>query len=919
MTIQTFENFFSPKSVAVVGASDTPGRVGYAVIRNMVAGGFQGRIHPVNSARKKINGIKAYRDLASVSEAIDLAVIATPIESVRTVIADCAAAGIGSAIVLSAGGKETGTAGERIEKEILEAARQAPLRMIGPNCVGVISTAAHLNTSFLDRMPPAGDIAFISQSGGMCLAILDRAASERIGFRHFVSVGSMLDVDFGDVINYCGGDTGVRAIVLYVENINNARKFMSAARAVSRVKPIIALKAGCSQAGAAAAYSHTGALAGADDVYRAAFARAGITQVDTIEELFDCTELMAKQSLPTGPRLAVITNGGGPGVMAMDAIERVGLQPARLSAETMARLDAVLPAFWSHGNPIDIIGDASPERWRQAVEICAADPGIDGLIIIFIPQALSHAAAVSNAVIDYLQQKPKFPVFAVWMGGESVAPSVYQFNTRGYPTFETPERAVVAFQRLYTHRTRQTMLQEIPGRFSTELTVDTKRCQGLVEKQLAAGHQSLGEIEAKQILAAYGISVNPVKLAMTPAEAVELADQIGYPVVLKIVSPDIIHKSEAGGICLSVANAEAVKKAYDQLITNATREQPQSSITGVSVQPMLYGADYELILGSRRDPVFGPAIVFGAGGIFTEILRDRAIGLPPLNRALARQLIETTRISTLLKGYRGQPAVSLEHLEETLIRLSRLVTDFPEIAELDINPAIVVGDRIRAVDARIRLEASPEKSPEHLVISPYPQHLEERAVTRNGLHLLIRPIKPEDAPLFGALFSTLSPESIYFRFFSPMKRISPEMLARFTQIDYDRDMALVAIAESAQGEEMMGAARLIREPILTKAEFSIMVADALHGLGIGATLLRKLIAAARTLGIETLVGYVLSGNTQMLRLGRQTGFSQRTNREMGALELTIDIPSADITVSETDTVAVAMVEASNHRRKTMTV
>jgi len=919
MTMTTLEKFFSPRSVAVVGASNTPGRVGYAVIRNLVSGGFQGHIYPVNPARKKINGIRAFPDLASIAETIDLAVVATPIETAQAVIQDCAKAAVDSAIVLSAGGKEIGTDGERIEKELLETARQNRLRIIGPNCVGIISSAAKLNTSFLDRMPPAGDIAFISQSGAMCLAILDRAARDRIGFRHFVSIGSMLDVDFGDMLNYCGGDSGVRAIVLYVENITKARKFMSAARAVSRIKPIIVLKAGRSQAGAAAAYSHTGALAGADDIYRAAFARAGITQVDTTEELFDCTELLAKQPLPAGPRLAVITNGGGPGVMAMDAIERMGLEPAHLSSDTMARLDAVLPAFWSHGNPIDIIGDASPERWRQAVEICSTDPDIDGLIIIFVPQALSQAAAVSNAVIDYLQQKPKFPVFAVWMGGESVAPSVYQFNTRGYPTYETPERAVAAFQRLHTHRIRQKMLQEIPGRFSTELTVDTKRCQGLVEKHLAAGHHALGEIDAKQILAAYGIPVNPVKLAGTPAEAVQLANQIGYPVVLKIVSPDIVHKSEAGGICLSIATAEAVKSAYDQLITNAAREQPRASITGVSVQPMLYGADYELILGSRHDPVFGPAIVFGAGGIFTEILRDRAIGLPPLNRALARQLIESTHISTLLKGYRGQPAVPLEHLEECLIRLSRLVTDFPEITELDINPAIVVGDRIRAVDARMRLEASHKKAPGHLAISPYPQHLEERTVTRSGLHLLIRPIKPEDAPLFDALFSTLSPESIYFRFFSPLKRISPEMLARFTQIDYDRDMALVAIAESAQGEEMLGAARLIREPSLTKAEFSIMVADALHGMGIGASLLRKLISAARTLGIDTLVGYVLSDNTQMLRLGRQTGFSQKTNREMGALELTIDIPSADITVCETDTVDVATVDTSNHRRTALTV
>ena len=890
MTLQPLEKFFSPRSVAIIGASDTPGRVGYAVIRNLIAGGYRGQVYPVNSGKQTINGLRAYPNLAAIGEAVDLAVIATPLETTREVIEDCGLTGVDSAIVLAAGGKETGAGGAQLEGNILAAARQSGVRIIGPNCVGVISTAANLNTSFLDRMPPTGSIAFISQSGAMCLAILDRAAREHIGFRHFISIGSMLDVDFGDLLNYCCADSGCRSIVLYVENITQARKFMSAARAASRVKPIIVLKAGRSQAGAKAAFSHTGALAGSDGVYRAAFARAGITQVDTIEELFDCTELLAKQPFPTGSRLAVITNGGGPGVVAMDAIDRLGLIPAQLSGETMNRLDGVLPSFWSHGNPIDIIGDASPERWRQALEICAADPGIDGLIIIFIPQALSNALAVSNAIIDYLKRKPKFPVFPVWMGGTTVDQAVYQFNLQGYPTYSTPERAVAAFQRLDAHRRRQKMLQEIPGCFSSELTVDRPRAQGFIDQQMGAENFVLGELEAKPILAAYGIPINPVKLANTPAEAVRLADQIGYPVVLKIVSPDIVHKSEAGGVCLSLETAAAVEAAYARLVNTAA----DAAITGVSVQPMLPGAGYELIIGARRDPVFGPVVIFGAGGIFTEILRDRTIALPPLNRALARQMIEGTRLAPLLKGYRGQTAVSLEVIEEVLIRVGRLVTDFPEIAELDINPVMVVGDRLRAADARIRLEACPEVAPDHLVISPYPHQLEERVVTRSGLHLLIRPIKPEDAPLFAELFQKLSSESIYFRFFSPLKRISPEMLARFTQIDYGRDMALVAMAEALQGEEMLGAARLIRESALNnRAEFSIMVADALHGQGIGAALLGKLIAAARTLGIQTVVGYVLADNTYMLRLGRKTGFRQRHNHEMGAIELTIDIPTAD--------------------------
>jgi acetyltransferase len=913
MTMQPLEKFFSPRSIAIIGASDTPGRVGYAVIRNMVSGGYKGKIYPVNSGRQTVNGLKAYPTLTAIGDPIDLAVVATPIEAVQGVIEDCQRVGVDSAIVLSAGGKETGAAGANLENGILEAGKRGGIRIIGPNCVGVISTPTSLNTSFLDRMPPVGNIAFISQSGAMCLAIIDRAARERIGFRHFVSIGSMLDVDFGDLLNYCCGDSGCRSIVLYVENITQARKFMSAARAASRVKPIIVLKAGRSQAGAAAAFSHTGAMAGSDDVYRAAFARAGITQVDTIEELFDCTELIAKQPFPAGPRLAVVTNGGGPGVVAMDAIDRLGLTSAQLSPETMDRLDAILPPFWSHGNPIDIIGDASPERWRQAVEICAADQGIDGLIIIFIPQALSNALAVSNAIIDYLKQKPKFPVFPVWMGGESVAQAVYQFNLQGYPTYDTPERAVAAFQRLHTHRLRQKMLQEIPGRFSSELMVDRPRAQSFMDRMMVTKNLTLGELEAKPILAAYGIPVNPVRLARTPNEAVGLAGQIGYPVVLKIVSPDIVHKSDAGGVCLSLESAAAVDGAYAQLIRNAA----DACITGVSVQPMLQGADYELIIGARRDPVFGPVIVFGAGGIFTEILHDRTIALPPLNRALARQMIEETRIATLIKGYRRQAAVSLEHLEEVLIRVSQLVTDFPEIAELDINPAMVVGNRIRAADARIRIEPCRGSAPDHLVISPYPHQLEERIVTRRGLHLLIRPIKPEDAPLFVALFHKLSQESIYFRFFSPLKHIPPEMLARFTQIDYDRDMALVAIAETPDGEDILGAARLIRESIANRAEFSVMVADDLHGQGIGAALLRKLIVSARRLEIQTLVGFVLPDNTQMLRLGRKAGFRQQNNREMGAIELTIDIPTADAAMLSAD--AVPVPGASSRHSETTTV
>lgn len=888
MATPLLEGFFSPQSIAVIGASDTPGRIGYAVLRNLVAGGFKGRIYPVNPDQQKVNGLRAFPTLSRIDETVDLAVVASAAESVPGLIEEAGRVGVKRALVLSAGGKENGRDGHERNQHILQAARAGGLRIIGPDGVGIISAASSLNASFLDRMPPAGPIAFISQSGAMGLAILDRAAREHIGFRHFVSIGAMLDVDFGDLLNTFSGDREVRAIVLYVETLTQARKFMSAARAVSRIKPVIVLKAGRSRAEAPAS-PNSDTLADTDAIYRAAFARAGITQVETIEELFDCTELIAKQPLPAGPRLAVITNGGGPGTVALDALERMGLEAAHLSEETLRRLDAFLPVNWGRRNPIAIVGEGPPEHWRRAVEVCSADPGVDGLLVIFVPQVFSNAGIAAAAIIDFLNKKPKIPVFAVWMGGESVAPAAFQFNSQGIATYATPERAVAAFHRLHAHRTRQKMLQEIPGRFSAELTVDRTRARQWIDRMLAENRLALGEIDAKQVLAAYGIPVTPVKLARTAEEAVRLADQIGYPVVLKIVSPDIVRKSEVAGVCLALENSAAVAAAYRRLTAGARNLKPPAEVKGVSVQPMLCGADIELMLGSRRDPLFGPVVVFGTGGLYGEILTDRAIGLPPLNRALARQMIDATRIAVLLKGYRGRPAVSSEHLEEVLIRLSRLVADCPEIVALDINPAMVMGQRLRAVDARIRLAPCRETAPHHLVISPYPHHLEERTVTRDGMALLIRPIKPEDAPQFVDLFNRLSQESIYFRFFSPLKRIPPEMLAGFTQIDYDRDMAFVAMTASSAGDTMLGAVRLIRDPTLSQAEFSIMVADDLHGQGIGAALLRKLIVAAHGLGLQTLVGYVLADNKQMLALARKVGFRQRMNREMGAIELTIDV------------------------------
>ncbi|MGD9366186.1 MAG: bifunctional acetate--CoA ligase family protein/GNAT family N-acetyltransferase [Desulfobacteraceae bacterium] len=891
MGLFNLDKIFRPRSIAVIGAGEKPGTIGRALMHNLTDGGFEGDLWPVNPNYADIFGLKAHGTIGEIGAPVDLAVIATPIATVPEIVAACSARKVGGAIVISAGGKEIGAEGSAIEDRIRTEARKGGLRIVGPNCLGIICPVRKLNASFAADMPNAGKLAFISQSGAICTAILDLAFKERIGFSHFVSIGSMLDVDFGDLIDYLGYETGVSSILLYIENLTNIRKFMSAARAVSRIKPIVVLKAGRSAAGARAAASHTGAMAGEDAVYDAAFDRAGVVRVNTIDELFDCAELMAKQPRPRGPRLAIITNGGGPGVMATDALARHGLEPAPLDRQTLEDLDRVLPQFWSRNNPIDILGDASPQRYAQVLQICTQCKGVDGVLVMMVPQALTEPAAVARELIALLKDR-KQPIFTSWMGGRDVAPAMELLNQAGIPTYETPERAIGAFVHMARYARNLEMAREVPPRLTRHITVQGEQARAMIQKGMRQTEGFLTETDAKAVLEAYGIRINPTEPAADMDGAVHQAEKMGYPVAMKVVSPDIIHKTEANGVQLDLRSTEDVRRAYQVIMDGARAYKPDAEIRGVALQPYIDRPDYEILLGAKHDANFGPVILFGSGGIFTEVVKDRAIALPPLNQLLVKRLMEETRIHRLLHGYRNRPPVDMEQLTEMILRLAQLAIDFPEIAELDLNPVVVKNGHPQAVDARILLKPDAVVSPLHLVISPYPAHYETAQETRSGLNILIRPIRPEDAQLFAELFKALSPTTIYYRFFTYMKSLSPEMLARMTQIDYDREMALVAIDRSADREQMLGAARIIADPDGRKAEFSVLVGDPWQGKGIGAKLLEHLLYIARQRNIEHIWGCVLKENVTMLRLGKKAGFATCFNREEDVYDLTIDLPTA---------------------------
>jgi acetyltransferase len=887
---------FAPHSVALVGATDRPGSVGRAVLWSLVSSPFGGTVYPISDKRTSVLGIKAYKSVADLPEAVDLAVVVTPAATVPQIIGDCVDAGVRGAIVISAGFKEHGDQGKELERQILERIQGTGLRLIGPNCLGVMNPISGLNATFASTIARPGNVGFISQSGALCTAILDWARKEMVGFSAFVSVGSMLDVDWGDLIDYLGNDPRTQSIIMYMESVGDARSFLSAAREVSLNKPIIVIKAGRTEAAAQAAASHTGALTGSDEVLEAAFRRCGVLRVQTIADLFYMAEVLAKQPRPKGPRLAIVTNAGGPGVLAADGLLSNGGQLAQLSAESMQALDQLLPPHWSHNNPIDVLGDALPDRYAKVVDIAAHDPNIDGLLGIICPQGMAGPTATAEHLKPYAHSTGK-PVLASWMGGTDVAAGTDILNQAGIPTFQFPDTAARVFCYMWRYSYVLRGLYETPVlRGEADEGPDRARAQGLIENARRAGRTLLTEVESKQLLAAYGLPTVQTEVAATEDEAAAQANSIGYPVVVKLLSETITHKTDVGGVHLNLRDEAAVRGAYRGIQTSVREKAGEGHFLGVTVQPMLKLEGYELIVGSSVDPQFGPVLLFGAGGQLVEVFKDRALSLPPLNTTLARRMMEQTRIFPALEGVRGRKAVDLAALEEFLVRFSQLVVEQRRIREIDINPVLALPERIVALDARIVLhdpEIPDDKLP-RLAIRPYPVRYVKPWTMKNGEPVTIRPIRPEDEPLLIRLHQALSERTVYLRYFQPLKlsqRTAHERLTRICFIDYDREMVFVVEHKKEDGHaEAIAIGRLSKlRGGSDEAELAVLVDDRYQGQGLGTELYRRLVAVARDEKLKRVVCTVLAENREMRAICKTLGFKMDSDFEDGTVRAELEV------------------------------
>ncbi len=873
MTVRNLNYLFRPKSVAVIGASNKPRSVGATVLANLLQGGFAGPIMAVNPKYKTLADLPVYPNVNALPTTPDLAVICTPPATIPGLLAELGERGTKAAVVLTAGlSQVVDQHGLSLKSAMLEAARPHLLRILGPNCVGLIVPGIGLNASFAHTNALRGRLAFVSQSGALTTAVLDWANSKGIGFSHFISLGDSADVDFGDVLDYLGSDPDTGAILLYAESIRAARKFMSAARASARNKPVLIVKAGRAPEGAKAAASHTGALAGADDVYDAAIRRAGMLRVYSMEDLFNAAETLARSHSVNGDQLIIMTNGGGAGVLAADAVAMGQGQLATLSEDTLRQLDEVLPSTWSHGNPIDIIGDAPIERYVNTLKILQQQPPSESILFIHAPTAIVPSAEIAQALVELIRQSSR-NVFACWLGGDAVAEARQIFQQAGIPTYDTPEQAVWAFLQLVNYRHNQDMLMEMPASAPVEFTPAVDKARSVVQAALASGRNMLTEFEAKDVLAAYGIPIVDTRIATSPEEAARIAQEIGFPVAIKILSPDISHKSDVGGVALDQETPDAVQLTAQAMQRRLQASHPQARLNGFTVQRMARKPNaFELILGAATDPVFGPVILFGQGGTAVEVIRDRAIGLPPLNLNLARELVSRTRISKLLAGYRDRPAIDHAALQLTLTQISQLVCDIPEIIELDINPLLVDETGVLALDARIGVAPAIGSGQERLAIRPYPQDQEER-IDWDGRKILLRPIRPEDEPQHSEFFESLTPEDIHYRFFGMIRQPPHSQLARMTQIDYDREIAFIATTDKEHGgKQTLGVARAITDPDNITAEFAIIVRSDLKNRGLGRILLEKIIRYCRNRGTQELVAITLSDNVCMLKLARSLGF-----------------------------------------------
>ena len=874
MTIRNLEALFAPKSLAVIGVPERPGSLGRIVLANVLHAGFAGPVWLVDRHGNAIDGREVSPDVASLPGVPDLAVICTPARGIPELIEQLGQKGTRAAIVISAGLKEPmAEGGPTIEQLVLDAARPHLLRVLGPNCIGLLVPRIRLNASFAPGDAQPGSLAFVTQSGALATAMLDWGAGRGIGFSHFVSLGDSADVDFGDVLDYLGGDPHTSAILMYAESVKHARKFMSAARAAARAKPVILVKAGRAPEGAKAAASHTGALAGSDAVFDAAVERAGMLRVDTLEALFDAAETLAHPRAWHGERLAIVTNGGGAGVLAADALALGHGRLAQLSAATLARLDSMLPPTWSHGNPVDIIGDAPVERYTQALQVLLDAPEVDGVLFMHAPTAIVPAADIAGACAPLVKKASK-PVLSCWVGGPAAGGGFKVFTQNGLPCYRTPERAVSAWLQLQDYHRHQQALLQLPEARPEGVSPDRAAARLLLQQALAEGREWLDEAHSKQLLAAYGIPTVQTVIAADAEAAAQAADGMGYPVAVKVLSPQVLHKSDVGGVVLDLQSAAEVRQAAARILERVTAKVPGAQVAFTVQQMARRPGAHELILGIASDPAFGPVLLFGHGGTAVELRNDRAVGLPPLNAQLAESLVKRTRIASLLAGYRDRPAIRHAALVDALLQVSQMACDLPELAELDINPLLADADGVLALDARIRVRQPQPGEGSRLALRPYPAALEEHCIVA-GRELFLRPIRPDDGDRLAAFYADAAPEDMRLRFFHARHGVTPAELARFCQIDYEREMALVAL----EGDRIVGEARAICDPDNASAEFATQVAGDWQHKGLGGKLMARMLAYLRSRGTGEVVAYTLQENQHMVALGREAGFSAEAGPE----------------------------------------
>lgn len=882
---------FNPDSVAVFGASERPNSVGGTAFTNLISAGFKGKIYPINPKHTQIQGQVCYPSLDKIDDSIDIAVVATPAHTILSILHACGEKKIKHVVILSAGFEDE--EGKVAQAELVKTAHSYGMRLIGPNCLGIMRPSIGLNATFSKNQAKPGHIAFVSQSGALCTAVLDWAEANDVGFSMMASTGSAADLDFGELLDYLATDPKTQSILLYIEGVAHSRRFISGLKRAARMKPVILLKSGRMPEGVAAAVSHTGALVGGDDVFNAAIERAGVVRAMSISQLFSAAKVLSHKLSLKQQRLAILTNGGGPGVMATDRAAELGIQMPEPSEETLAKMNSFLPEYWSHNNPIDILGDATDERYTKSLEVCLDDPNYDAVLVLLTPQAMTDPTAIAKAMVKLLKEKKSHkPVMTAWLGQTLVSEARQIFDQAGISTFSTPEAAVEAMHFLGQYHQNQKMLMQVPEALE-DFSANAEGARLIIQNALNQKRSILSSTETRAILRAFDIPVTSVVEAKDAQSALIAAESLGFPVALKINSPDITHKSDSGGVVLNIMRATDVASAFNDLMSAVRAYDPSARLEGVTVEPMAYSKHArELIIGVSPDPVFGPAISFGSGGTAVEVLKDSHTALPPINEFVARKMIACTKISKMLGEFRGAPAVNMDEIVRVLMRVSDLVSEIPEIQEMDLNPLFATPSGVLAVDARITVARVSSSLPPyaHMAIHPYPSNLKKEVVLSSGLRVAIRPIRPEDAHLEEEFMANLSEKTKYHRFMQSVQKLSLEMLVRLTQIDYDHEMAFVALSEVKGKTVELGVTRYTTNPDGKSCEFAIVVRDDYQGQGIGSRLMEMLIEHAQSRGLKQMMAEVLAENQAMINLGRNHGFKAQTLlSDKGVVLLTLDL------------------------------